>query len=328
MSRLRQLRTILGCPLLFLLAACSSPEKAANEAAKRRIWGREDPPKEVEAKAAEPLDPTLLDGDAKVRARIVEMRFDEIVARLQTTLEYRGIARIDVGRGKQRFAIAEDTTIRTGLHGSFQVLQRDGEGAELRQGIYNNGVFYFANGGGKMRVEGIVHDRAFAFREEAWQPLRTFAAYYGPRFGLAHAGTADVDHRGAVKYRVTLAEGPETIPGGPGDTPKKPKTLEGTLWFDAKTAVPLKGDLKGELESEPAGKDGGEPGKVNFSLEFSIRTIEGDEIKPKRFIPTIERHPTDLEPLLFLDGGIRTSTVIGGGRPHKPPKVATSTHAQ
>ncbi|MCC7384019.1 MAG: hypothetical protein IT384_19410 [Deltaproteobacteria bacterium] len=308
-------------------AACSKSDEAANQAAKRRIWGREEPPPELEARAKEPIDATLLDGDPKARARVLEMKFDEVVARLGF-VEYHGLARIEISRGRQSFKVVEDSVIRHGLHGSFQVVQRDGDGNPLREGLFNNGVFYLANAGGKMRIEGMVKDRHLKMREESWEPLRVFTAYYGPRLALKEAGTAEVEHRPGVKYTFGLADGPEIVPDPGGDSPKKPVKIEGSLVVDRDTGVPLKATLTGKLEV-PASGDA-ESGQLEISLDFTLRNIEGAEIKPKKFVPTIARHPTDLEPLAFLDGGTRTSTIIGGpkaaGAPGKTP-AATSTRA-
>lgn len=314
--------------IALLAPACTSKSKEANQEAKARIWGRDEPPPEVEAKAAEQLDPTVLDADPAVRDRVLQMRFDEVVARLGI-VEYHGLAKIEVERGKQRLVVIEDSIIRQGLHGSFQVIQRDEKGAELRQGIWNNGVFYLSNAGGKMRVEGMTKDRHLILRDEAWQPLRVFSGYFGPRFGLRKAGTGQVAGRSAIKYELVLLDGPEKIESTSGDAAKKPRSLDGTLLIDTERGVPLKGELNGTLEVPPLeGAEGSEAGRITVSLQFELKTIEGEEIKPKSFIPTIERHPVDLAPLAFLDGGIRTSTVIGGPkktRPKNPPPGATKT---
>jgi hypothetical protein len=296
-----------------LIAACQSKDNRANQEAKVRIWGRDLPTPEAEKRAQEQLDPTRLD-DPSTRHRIIEMPFEEVVARMGF-VEYHGLAKIEVS-GRNTISVVEDSVIRQGLHGSFQIVQRDGNGNELRQGIYDNGVYYLSNAGGKMRVEGMVRDRHLIFREEAWQPLRIFLGYYGPRLGLEKVGAAEMNGRTAIEYKLLLQDGPAIVPSPSGDTPKKPKSLKGRLWIDSTTAVPVKADFTGVLDVQAG--DAGEPGRISVGLEFTMRMIEGEEIKPKSFVPTITRHPVDLDPLVFLDGGIRTSTIIGGGKRAAP----------
>ncbi|MFO0723419.1 MAG: hypothetical protein U1E65_06545 [Myxococcota bacterium] len=311
---------LLWCAASLLAAtACTSKESEANQRAKQRIWGRDAPVAEVEAKAKEKIDTDRL-SDPTERTRALSMSFEEVVAR-EGIVEYHGIAHIEVTHG-QRMSVVEDSLIRQGLFGSFQLIQRDGEGAELRQGIYNNGVFFLSNGGGKMRVEGMVRDRAKEMREELYEPLRVFSGYFGPRFGLVRQKTTELDLKSAVVYEVALLEGPAVVESKNGDAAKSPKSLKGTIIFDQKTGVPLKVELDGLLEVPGAkDKDGktSEPGRIEVHLESTMKTIEGADLKPEKFIPTITRHATDPEPLGFLDGGTHTSTIIGGRRKAAPP---------
>ena len=320
------MRPLLALSLvcLGLSFGCTSKESAANQRAKQRIWGRDEPTSELEAKAKEAIDTERL-SDPALKAKVLGMSFEEIVAR-EGIVEYHGLARIEVSHG-QRMTVVEDSTIRQGLFGSFQMIQRDSEGSELRQGIDNNGVFFYSNGGGKMRVEGMVRDRAKQMREELWEPLRVFTGYFGPRLGLSRVRTTEIDLKTAVVYDLVLLEGPAVVPAKNEDAPKAPKSLKGSIAFDQKTGVPLKIELDGLLEVPPpeASKDPkapppGEPGQIEVHLEASLRTIEGADLKPEKFIPTITRHTTDPDPLGFLDGGTHTSTIIGGKKRQPPPE--------
>ena len=53
-------------------------------------------------------------------------------------------------------------------------------------------------------------------------------------------------------------------------------------------------------------------GTINVYLNSQLKTIKGEEQRPKKFVDAIQRHPTDLNPLAFMKGDVRTSTVIGG----------------
>ena len=112
---------------------------------------------------------------------------------------------------------------------------------------------------------------------------------------------------------------------------KKPISLKGNIYVDDATGVPIKTQLEGKLEIPPE-KDGA-PGTLELTLSYDVKTIEGDEIKPKEFIPEIKGREADQAPLAFLEGGARTSTIIGGTQkpvapippPAPPPPAVEKT---
>lgn len=318
------MRLRAGPAALLLLAAlptCTKDE--ANQRAKARIWGNEDPPTEAVRRSKEPIDAEALGADQERTQRVIGMRFEEVVARIGF-VELRNKASIVAGKGTRKLTVVEESLIEQGLHGSFHVLQKDAEGNPTREAYYDNRVLYLRNGTGQMRIQGIVKDQHIEIREEAWQPFRTFAGYFGERLGLEKRGPVEAFSRPAVEYKIVLDKGPELIKDPTGDdAPKKPRALKGTLIVDKETGVPLKVTLQGELDV-PAKKAGAEPGNLEVSLEQELKPVEGVEHKPKSFVPTIKRHPTDLEPLAFLDGGIRTSTVIGGKKAKTSSKGKTA----
>ncbi|MCB9655373.1 MAG: hypothetical protein H6729_14735, partial [Deltaproteobacteria bacterium] len=144
-----------------------------------------------------------------------------------------------------------------------------------------------------------------------WQPLRVYTRYFGESLRLEEAGTEVINERSAVRYRLALGEGAGPVEVAGSDGPKTPVSLSGTLWVDEKTGTPIKSSLEGVLDVPL--KDAATPAKLTLGLETSVALIEGVDIKPTEFEPTITRHPVDLDPLSFLKGGTRTSTVIGGG---------------
>lgn len=281
----------------------------------RRLWGREQLAAEVDEKAKEPIDAYLVGERPDLKNRVLQMRYEEAVARLGF-IQYTGEARFDLARNKNHIDLVEKTLIEHGLHGSFRILQKDKSDTVTRELVYNGGVMYARNGPGKMRVQGMVQTRHLELLDEVWQPLRVYTSYFGPRVGLEKKGSATIHGRGAAKYAFVLLEGSEfvEVPGMRGK--KRPLSLSGTLFVDEKTGVPLKASLRGQLEIPPPKADQ-KAGTLKLSLEFDIKPIEGAEIKPKDFVPTIKHRPSDLDPLAFLDGGTRTSTVIGGKKKSK-----------
>lgn len=297
---------------LSACGGCDAPPPNAD-----RLWGRDRAGEALEAKAKEPIDAYGLEERPELKNRVLQMKFDEVVARLGF-LEYKGTAVFHLSRNGHHLRLHESTQIEHGLHGSWRVLQKDEDGTVTRETVFTNGVAYVRNGPGKMRVQGAMDSQHREIRDEAFQPLSVFTSYYGPRCGLKKVGAAQVAGRGAAKYDIVLLEGSPliTVPGMKGA--KKPITLSGTLMVDEQTGAPLAGKLEGVL-SIPGKSDATEPGKLELSLDFTITTVEGKEISPGEFVPTIKRHPVDLDPLAFLDGGTRTSTVIGGKKASKIP---------
>jgi hypothetical protein len=301
--------------LALLLSACPKKKEEA-QAAKLRVFGKEPPTPELEKKAAEAIDARALASDPALARRAWSMPWEEVVARLGV-VEYRGAAKIDVARGRPQFAITEDSRITQGLAGSFHLIQKDSEGRELREAFYNNGVFFFSNGGGDMRVEGMVKDRPLELRNELWAPLATFLRYYGPRVGLAPAGEVSVGGRSGVKYALVLVEGPEVVDDATGDAPKAPRSLKGHVVFDSERGAPIEAVFTGLLEAPSKG----EPGRIELSLNMRVTPVAAPaDLRPAKYVPGIERHPLEPAPLAFLDGGTRTSTVIGGKKRAPEPE--------
>lgn len=297
--------------LIALLPACGGcDEDEGMDRERTRLWGREKVAAEVEKRAKEPIDPRALDDRPDVKSRVLNMRWAEVVARLGF-VTYTGKAIFDLERNGHALRVYEDTTIEHGLHGGTRVLQKDEDGAISRETLFTNGVYFVRNGPGKLRVAGKAEAKAIATAEEAFEALKSFTAYYGPRLGLAEAGTKTIGGRSAVAYDLVLLEGSQfvEVPGMKGK--KKPVSLKGKVYVDEQTAAPIGAKLRGRLEIPPGEPDGG-VGVLELSLDFTIETREGKELEPGEYIPTIEHRPVDLNPVAFLDGGTRTSTVIGG----------------
>lgn len=324
-------RALAVLSLICAATLACSDNSAGMDKESKRLWGRDRLADEVEKKAKETLDPYVLADNEEVKKRVLTMSFEEVVARLGF-VEYKGVAKFDLSNAGNAIGLTEDTTIEHGLGGSFRVLQLDADGGVTRETIYTNGVFFVRNGGGEMRVQGIIRDQHHVVRDEAWQPLRVYTNYFGERLSLRKVGAATAAGRSAARYQFALSAGGPDLVEVPGQGSKRPKELSGDLYVDEKTGAPIKASLKGVLEIPS--KQGDRAGRLQISLDFSIRAIEGVELKPKSYVPTIRRHPVDLDPLAFLDGGTRTSTTIGGKKPKmlKPPpgpegptKLVTST---
>ena len=309
--------------LLSLGLACTKDRD--NQKAKQRLWGRETIPTEVETLAKESLDAALLADDAKLRARVLGMGMEELYTRFGF-FKYEGTAKLELAAGDQQLLIEEKSLIEHGLHGDFRVVQTGPEEKPLREIVYHGGILFVRNGGGELRVQGIVNRQHKTVRDEAWEPLRVYTSYFGERLSLKPTGSATHHGRNALKYQLRLGPGPELVGKDTKDGAKRPVSLEGELWVDAETAAPVKCRLTGVLEVPGKSEPESPPtGTLEISLDMSLSSVPGRELKPEKFVPTIRRHPTDLEPLAFLEGETKTSTVIGGPKPTAEPATPSPT---
>jgi hypothetical protein len=318
---------------LALIACAKNPE---NIEAKQRIWDNEPVLAPAEALAKEEIDAGALARDPAAAARVLGMSIEEAAIRF-SYFEYSGKAQIVVAGGRRKIDITEDTRITQGLHGSFSLVQKNENGDALREVIYNNGMMFVRNGTGAMRAQGVVNDQHLIVRAEAWEPLAVFSGYFGKRFGLKKVGPAVFMKRNAIDYQIFLADGPELIPGTGDDKAKKPLSLKGQLLVDIQTGVVLKAKIKGKLEVPSANIPTStvtptkkakkakvvKSGTIRVLLTAKLKSIKGEEQRPKKFIDAIASHPTDLKPLAFMKGDTRTSTVIGGKSESKSKDPAT-----
>ena len=98
---------------------------------------------------------------------------------------------------------------------------------------------------------------------------------------------------------------------------KEPTSLSGKVAIDRQTGVPIRANLQGTLLIPHTS---GPPGTIKLSLRFTLKPGNGNEVLPGEFVPTIRRRENDIDALSFLDGGTRTSTIIGGRRPSSAKK--------
>ena len=323
--------SLAGVLAISLMTSCS--KSAENQAAKQKIWNNEVEVTQLEKASKEKLDASKLASDAKTRERVLRMTAQEAILR-HDPFEYTGTARIIVGGRARRLDVTEKTKITTGLHETFSIEQKDAEDKPTRAVVYNNGTMFIRNGSGEMRAQGIVNNQHLRVLEEAWEPLSVFSSYFGPRFKLTSAGVENFRKREAFKYEISLGDGEELIESKDGDRAKKPVSLSGSLLVDARTAVVLKASIKGKLEVPSAvaptstttpTKKAPKVGTIIVRLNYDLNTIEAKEQRPSKFIDAIRRHPTDLNPLAFMKGDTRTSTVIGGTQKKQKKPAAKKT---
>lgn len=303
---------LLAAVATWSLAGCGACDgESPLEKQGDRVWGRDLRSARAQERAKETIRVQELDR-APVRERVLTMTWAEVVARVGL-VRYEGVAVFKLSRNKKTFKVTEKTLIEEGLYSSWHVLQRDADDTPLRETYFHNGRFYLRNGPGQLREAGIKNPRVSASRQQAWEPLESFTNFFGQRLGLSADGGASLPLGRALRYQMVMVDGSEhvTVPGIRGK--KKPLSIKGRIWVLESSGVVAKAKFSGTLEIPPPAPMQ-PPGVLNVSLDFTLKPGAERELKPEKFISTITRRPVDLDPLAFLDGGTRTSTVIGGNR--------------
>ncbi len=309
MSRFQ--KSALAVTLALALGGCQDP---VDEAAKKRIFSPEDPPKVV-ASAAEKLPPENVASDPRIGRRILNMDAAEVTERLgphhyKATLSYEWTG----PQGTLPVKLSETRTFRAGpggVSGDFHgVLENSrAQGLELMR---VGGQVYARNQFGTFRQR--LRDRGIAerTRAELTGALRDMDGLFRNRIQLRESGTVTYEGRTAWRYTVGLASeddsagtsAPSNLPpplepkGGRDEstlrrqaffTQSRPAALTGEVLVDASTSVVLKTRLDGRL-SVPASAHGG-AADLRISLESALSEI-GQDPKlqpPEEFLPDADK---------------------------------------
>lgn len=270
---------------LALGAGCKNPE---DQAAKRRIFSPEDPPKTLQA-AQEPLDPASLQERPAMVERILSISAPEAAYRIgghvhsaSTSFRWR--------RDGKTVSLSENRRVAVDPGGDFHVLVENDE----RQGmewIRVDGVSYSRSRYAQFRERRRDRGSSHHVLEDSYTTLQTFHRLVHGALALTPAGEETVAGRKGLVYTVALGtpweRGDDDLPEivYPKDGPDEDTLLRleaaekgratsvsGTLVVDAQTGVPLRADLKATVEVE------GERGKATLEVasKVTVGTIGGD----------------------------------------------------
>lgn len=262
----------------------------------------------AELRAEDPIAVSQIPLDPKVKARVLQMHFTEAVARLGP-LEYEGQLKLQLKHKATGLTLIENTRIETHPDGSFRVFQTEAKDRILRELFFKEGQLYVRNGNGELRRREQGDKTALALRQESFEALSVFFENYGPRFGLEAQKQSQSQNRRLQHFKVSLAKGDPVI-----QTPRgrfRPLALSGDLAVDLEAGVVLSAQIEGKAKMLGQ-KPGAAQQDLSWSLNYQLRAGGSKPIKLGAWIPEIHRRPVDLDPLAFLRGGTRTSTVIRG----------------
>lgn len=286
--RVRVPALLLSAALLPALGcgACSSPE---DRAAKERIFSPEDPPRVLRA-AAEPLDAGKLAADPALLDRVLGISGPEAAARLGPHVQKAKVS-FTWTLADRKVALAENRTVELGKNGDFHVVIENDQ-LQGMEWYRVAGVSYARNRYAPLRERRRDRGSSEHVVASGYDSLRTAYDLVHRAFQLAPAGTASHRGRPVVKYQVTLgkphaAAELEGLPkvefpkGGPdGDTALRleamekgvPTKIDGVLYVDQATAVPVRADLEAELKVTGANGDA----KLVLAVDLDVEGIGKD----------------------------------------------------
>jgi hypothetical protein len=265
-------RRALAAALSLALAGCVD---SVDRAAKKRIFSPEEPPKAKRA-AAEPIDARELARDAGLVYRVTTMSAAEAFERVGP-FRYSASASFEWSLGRDKVKLSETRSLEQATGTDFALKTENDRDQGLE--VVRVGPRTFAKGKyHKFRERKRDRGRADLLRDDVFGAMKSAQAILDNRLGVAPDGEEPVRGRPARRYLFVLAKEPlrersaddrglpkVQFPAGGPDQPTKrrldfrnlrsPKRVEGKLWVDAETGVPLKAELSAQVSTPGEDKD-------------------------------------------------------------------------
>jgi len=296
----------VGC-VVSLAAACAEDERAPSD--RDRAWGRDHARQAIEVRAAVPLPPDAFVDRSDVRARILGMRFREVVARFGP-VRFEGDSSFRMRRNGHDVEVVEQTRIESGPDGDVRVVQRDADDRLLREAIRAGGHWYVRHEAGELQTTDYVQRHELRVDEQAFEPLATTSSLLEPAIRWRRVERRSFDGRPALGFRATPAPLADPVEAEGFEAPLELDAVEGVVWVDTETSIVLAAELDAALRFPNRGR-------LAIRTKHRIRPIEPEPFDVAEASDPPPRAPVDLRPLSFLDELTRTSTVIGGDEPER-----------
>lgn len=276
--------------MALVAAVCAAGcVEQADRAAKKRVFSPEEPPKPVLA-ASQPIDVARLGADSALAWRVVTLGAPEAFERIGP-FRFKANASFQWSLGSTPgVSLAEQRLLeQTGANEFYVRTDNDrDQGFEI---TYVSDRAYARSRYQKFRERKRDRGQSARLRDDAFGALKTVAALADNRLAFTQDGEEKVFGRAAQRYRIALAEQPlqvaerdahlpavEYPAGGPDrDTKRRidlatlrePRSVEGKLWVDAETGVPLKADLTAVVRA---------PGEGSTPAQLQLRVHQ--ELQP------------------------------------------------
>ncbi len=290
--------------LAFAFAGCTDP---ADRAAKKRIFSREDPPRAQRA-AAQAIDVSELARDPALVHRVTGMSASEAFDRVGP-FHYSATASFEWALGSDKVKLSETRSLEQVSETDF-ALKTDNERDQGLE-VVRIGTQTFAKGKyHKFRERKRDRGRANLLRDDAFGALKSAQAILDDRLGVAPDGEETVRGRSARRYLFVLEKEPArerssnepALPklqfpaGGPDPQTRRrldfqeqriPRRVEGKLWVDVETGVPLKAELSAQVATPAGGKD---EALLVLRVKSELRPAPDVAIAaPREFLPDEDR---------------------------------------
>lgn len=261
--------------LLALAVGLSACPDSADRAAKKRIFSAEDPPK-ARLAAAEPIDVALAAQDGAVTYRILAMSAAEAFERIGP-FRYSATASFEWSWGKESVSLSEKRTLEQASVVEYAVHTENSRDYGVDVLRLPDRTFARAKHH-KFRERRRDRGQSDLVREDAFGALHSAQTLMGNRLGLVRDRQEEVNGRQAKRFQLMVAEkplralGPDfwKLPpikfpgGGPDATTRRraefanlrtPRSVEGSVWVDLETGVPLRAELTATIEAPGEDKD-------------------------------------------------------------------------
>jgi hypothetical protein len=286
-------------------SACTSERTAPPD----RVWGPDLEAARIEARAQEAIPFDVL-ASAQDRDRILAMSFAEAEARMGP-LHVRSQASFHVVRNGHDLRVVESADIWSGPDGSVRVVQKDEDDVVAREGIRLGRQWYVRNGPGALRRADFVQRTELRLEEDAFATLGTLSRMLGPALRLARGPSRATDGRTLVAYEASLGKLRQVEWDG---RVLRPAAVRGAVLIDETTRVPVRVNLaiRFTIDQPPGSPADLEDGRLQVQLERRLRPHDPQPFDVDEAVPPLVNPEVDLDPLAFLEGSTKTSTVIGG----------------
>lgn len=293
---------VIAAALLLSQAACTSAE---DREAKARIFSPEEP-KPVVLAAAQPIDAAALGAQPALGHRVLTMGAEEALRRLGPH-RLKGTASFEWRQADKRVALGEvrEVTLQSADHFHVRHENDRDRGHEVLQ-LGRESFLRIKYLPWRQRAR--EQASALAARDENYGLLRSAVSILKDRVALVPDGQEQIGGRVAQRYLLALSSAPTSaeqraaLPppvypeGGPSpDTQLRldflllgaPQSLEGRVWIDGESGVPLKSELWASLSVLTKGADA----LLQLKVAHEISDIGRDfGLKaPDAFLPAEDR---------------------------------------
>ncbi len=197
-GRSLQLLALVGALSAGVFTASGCSDKKNAEAKKRLLTPETKNP--LDAKAAESLDASAVGTDDDVRRRINRMPFGEVKRRLGS-LKLHSEAVLSFERGTLKIKSSEVVDLVQAAEGDFSLTLVTGD--ENRQEVASvNDIFFLKNNNGRWRISRDPSGEREQLREDSAGVWRSFYDLFNHALVFQKQGTASVDGRTAVHYKM------------------------------------------------------------------------------------------------------------------------------